>query len=132
MSGSSEGFEEYVMERLDDMIYELKRIAAALETIAQTVSPQVIEKAPAQGKKSGQKKAKGIKNGKELSAIIARECETLHENLKDIKKFKSGDWLIKIDYVDTDTFKEIAREAEEALGAKYSRKYRGFIVKGGE
>ena len=46
MSGCDDGFEEYVMERLDDIVLQLKRIAKALEAIAQTVTPEVLEMKP--------------------------------------------------------------------------------------
>lgn len=132
-SDPSFSFED-VIERLDKLNMTMKRIAAALETIAQTVSPEIIEVGKTQrserGKKEGKQK-RTYSSAKELISTIAEEAPTLHENMSNTRRFKSGDFLVKIDYVDNDTFKQIAREAE-SIGGEYSRKYRGFIFKIGE
>lgn len=132
-SNTSFSFED-VIERLDELNMTMKRIAAALETIAQTVSPEIIEAGKTQrserGKKEGKQK-RTYSSAKELITVIKEEAPTLHGNIKDTKRFPSGDFIVKIDYVDNDTFKQIAHEAEK-IGGKYSRKYRGFIFKMGE
>ena len=132
MSGCDKGFEEYVMERLDDIVLQLKRLASALEAIAQSLNTEEIRVEPKKNSRESARKEKverTWKSYRELNKAIKEEAPTLLENIKDVKRFKSGDFLIKIDYVSNEDFKRIADEAR-ALGGEYSKKYRGFIFKG--
>ncbi len=131
MNEETEPVEEFsvedVIERLDNIAYQLQRIAAALETIQQTVSPQHLEVSP---KVKEEVKKQLWSSYKELAGAIKEKAPTLHENIKNARRFKTGNYLVQIDYVDSATFKKIANEAR-SLGGEYSKKYRGFIFQGG-
>lgn len=134
MTGCDEGFEEGMLERMDDLVLQLKRIASSLEAIQQTVSPETLEVGKRQKSERRERENEQehtYKDAKELISTIQEKAPTLHENMNNTKRFKSGDFLVKIDYVSKDTFKKIAREAEE-IGGEYSKKWRGFIFKMGE
>jgi len=125
---------ELITEAIIDLSGEVKKLREALGGAVKEQSKAQLrhDTAATRGRRKGNTNDEiYYKTAKELLTAIKESAQTLHEHINNSKRFKSGDFLIQIDYVDKDTFKEIAREAEE-LGGKYSKKWRGFIFKGEE
>ena len=103
-------------KQLNDHLSNYNLLIANKETIKQEASEE--------------KEEEGFAGDKDaLIRYIKDKCPTLWANLAEVKEFKSGDFLVTIDYVSNAEFKKIAREVKKALGGSYSRKYKGFIVK---
>jgi len=123
---------DLIAEAIIDLSGEVKKLREAIEKISAEgkSTPLKHDTASTRRKKKGEEQSEVVyKSAKELLTAIKEEAPDLHENIKNSKRFKSGDFLVQIEYVDSDTFKRIAREAE-ALGGKYSKKWRGFIFPG--
>jgi len=104
------------MKQLNDHLSNFNLLVANRQTIKQ--------------EEKEEKEEEGFKGDKDaLIRYMKDQCPTLWANLAEVKEFKSGDFLVQIDYVSTSDFKEIAREVKKALGGSYSRKYKGFIIK---
>jgi len=77
-----------------------------------------------------EKEEEGFKGDKDaLIRYVKDQCPTLWANLAEVKEFKSGDFLVTIEYVSNNEFKKIANEVKQKLGGSYSKKWKGFIVK---
>ena len=104
------------MKQLNDHLSNFNLLVANRQTIKQ--------------EEKEEKEETGFKGDKDaLIRYMKDKCPTLWANLSEVTEFKSGDFLVTIDYVSNAEFKKIAREVKKALGGSYSRKYTGFIIK---
>ena len=114
---------------ITQLIVELKQLNDNLQNLGfLQANKQLIEK-----EQKKEEKKEGFKGDEAaLQRYLKDQCPTVWANLSDIKRFKSGDFLIQFDYVDSDTYQKMAEELKEKLGAYYSKKYKGFIVPGAQ
>jgi len=114
---------------LTQLIVEMKQLNDNLQNLGfLQANKQLIQKEQKQ-----EKREEGFKGDvADLQRYLKQMCPTVWANLSDIKRFKSGDFLITFDYVDSNTYQKMAEELKEKLGAYYSKKYRGFIVPGAQ
>jgi len=110
---------------ITQLIVELKQLNDNLQNLGflqankRTIQEFQEEKREKQGFK-GDKSA--------LMRYLKEKCPTVWANLDEVREFKSGDFLITFDYVDSSTYEKMSKEIKENLDGYYSKKYKGFII----
>lgn len=121
-----------VVKALERVADELKLIRVELSELKELlldVKGKEARKPEPNKKKSPKNETKAGWTTEDVYNFIKENCPHTMKFLQRITQLKSGDFLIKLDYMTNKEYKEVKNELKEQLEAEYWKKYQGFIVK---
>lgn len=110
----------------------LQEIRDALDRIAEAVADEKKqERTTRKAKKRTEEKK--ISRAKLTPGHVLKKIENYDENLyelvKQVKAFPSGDLLVTFEKLNKEEYREFKDMMEKLFNARYSPKYRGFVIK---
>lgn len=118
-------YEAQILVALQEIKDALEKVAAALEAKQRT---RTTTTGTTSGEKAANASVRKLTPGKVLHMIEERDND-VYEMIDQVKTFPSGDLLVTFEKLSKDEYRKLRSVMEELFNAKYSPKYRGFIIK---